>query len=124
MPIEWNTIKIIKLRNTLLSLVNGKRMNLEDIAKEINEVLNNEHDKYILKHKMQELRNSDKDLEFFGYLKGKYLIAETESERRQISMRFANTSITYRKKADHWLLAAKHAKKDECEQLSFLQEGN
>ncbi|MCX7746904.1 MAG: hypothetical protein N2645_08435 [Clostridia bacterium] len=124
MSIIWSPELNISLRIILLSLVGGNKLNLESIAKELNIELHGSKDKDFLKRKMRYLANTDNDLKFLGYFKGKYLIAETETLRKEIAIRFLNTSTTYKIKATTWFEGAENAKNyDKYEQLSLLEEG-
>lgn len=120
MPITWNVELNVNLRRVLLSLINGKSLNLKCIASEIGIKLSDYKDKEFLKQKMRTLSKEDDDLEFLAYLRGKYLIVEDSNDMECLYIRYDKTSRTYSKKADNWLQRSKSAtSKKKYEQLQL-----
>ena len=111
MTIEWNFDLNENLRNLLLSLVQGRALNLKEIAYELNLDIRDYKDRQVLLQKIKTLKKNDKDLENLAFLRGKYYVIEFSEDMECLSLRNKNTGRTYLKKARYWHINSKSAKK-------------
>ena len=123
MSIRWNSNLNIRLRDILLSLFNGKALNIDSIAKEMGLELMSCEDKAFFRGKMRSLRMYDENLKCLAYIKGKYLIVTDYQDMECLNIRYDNTSRAYKKKANEWLAlsqATKHMQNENKYKQLYL----
>lgn len=118
---QWDFCLKEKLRQILLSLVDEKKLTLEEIAKELGIELRSREDRTKLLSKMYSLKKSDSDIELLMSKERKYFLAEYVDDRMHMHYRYRTIGTTYHKKSDLWLVRASEGKIKEkpFEQLTM-----
>ena len=102
MSIEWSFDLNVELKNLLLGLVEGKALNLNEIARELSLNIRDYKDRQFLSQKIKTIKRNEKELAKLAYLRRGYTIVEFSEDMECLSLHNENTGKTYLRKARYW----------------------